>query len=118
MTQRHAFAPAPGAAGRLMLCCLDLLRLHDPPLLPLLLSIEYLEDPNQPEAFEPHHAFRLPDLNFTDGTQPLAVGVDAAITLQARQPNPAERVVLKTKSLPNLANTCSRTSRSSFCRAL
>src|SRR5829696_6576868 len=52
---------------------------------------DYLEDADEPEPFEPHHPPRLPDLDFTDGAQPLAVGVNFAVTLQAGQPDPAER---------------------------
>src|SRR5215216_6811625 len=52
---------------------------------------DYLEHTDQSEAFEPHHAPRLADLDFTDCSQALAVGVHFAVTLQARQPSPAER---------------------------
>src|SRR5215216_5971774 len=52
---------------------------------------DYLEHSDQPKPFEPHHAPRLSDLDFTDRTQALAVGVHFAVSFQARQPNPAER---------------------------
>src|SRR5207253_8610390 len=50
-----------------------------------------LEDADEPEAFEPHHAPRLADLNFTDWSQALAVGVHFAVRFQTCQPSPAER---------------------------
>src|SRR4051812_2571477 len=52
---------------------------------------DYLEDADQPEAFEPDHAAAVTDLDFTDRTQALTVGVHLAVTLQAGQPGPAER---------------------------
>jgi hypothetical protein len=51
----------------------------------------YLEDANEAVTFEPHHTPRLCDLDFTDRTQALAVGVNFAVTLQSGQPSPVER---------------------------
>ena len=50
-----------------------------------------LEDADQPEPFEPDDAPARADLDLADRPQALAVGVHFAVTLQARQPNPAER---------------------------
>jgi hypothetical protein len=52
---------------------------------------DYLEAADGPEAFEPHHPPRLPDLDFTDGTQARPVGVHFAVTPEPGQPDPAGR---------------------------
>src|SRR5205085_3197087 len=52
---------------------------------------DYLEHADKAIAFEPHHAPRLPHLDFTDGAQARAVGINPAVTLQAGQPDPVER---------------------------
>ena len=50
-----------------------------------------LEDADQPEAFEPGDAPRLPDLDLADRTQTRPVGVHFAVRFQTCQPDPAER---------------------------
>src|SRR5215204_6257946 len=52
---------------------------------------DYLEDADQPEAFEPDDAPRLADLDLAHRAQARPVGVHAAVRFQARQPGPAER---------------------------
>jgi hypothetical protein len=52
-----------------------------------------LADADKTKPFEPYHTPRLCELDLADGAPPLAVGVDFALTLQTRQPYPAERAV-------------------------
>jgi hypothetical protein len=51
-----------------------------------------LEDADQPKAFGPDDAPRRADLDLADRAQSRPIRINFAVTLQARQPSPAERV--------------------------